>query len=195
MAGFTGAAQPSRPVGRAFSGDPEFLTPAREIELHLSFPLMASERVNRLIFGVRDGARECVAMGCFADTGHDGVLLDVEQGCLVLGRGGNVLGLEVVAPKVPIGMSQAIHVSGMIALQMLHQARDGTLPLRLEHEVDVVVHEAKGMDPDFVTAGELIEPVQVKNDVGFAIEDPLALRSALIDMVDLTALKLAKTGR
>ena len=106
-----------------------------------------------------------------------------------------MLGLEVVTPKVPIGMSQAIHIAGMIALQVLHQAGDGTLPLRLEHEVDVVVHEAKGMDPDFVAAGESIEPVQIENDVGFAIEDPLALRSALIDMVDLPALKVTNAGR
>ena len=105
-----------------------------------------------------------------------------------------MLGLEVVAPKVPIGVSQPVHIAGMIALQVLHQARDAAFPFGLKHEVDVVVHEAKGMDPDFVTAGESIKPVQVKNDVGFAIEDPLALRSTLIDMVDLPALKVTNAG-
>lgn len=134
-------------------------------------------------------------MGLFANAGHDGVLFDIEQGRLVLGRGGNVLGLEVIPPKVPIGASQAIHIAGMIALQVLHQARDAAFPFGLKHEVDVIVHEAKGMDPDFVTASESIEPVQVEDHMGFAIKDPLALRSTLIDMVDLSALKVTKAGR
>lgn len=106
-----------------------------------------------------------------------------------------MLSLEVIPPKVPIRVAQAIHIAGMVALQVLHQARVAAFPLGLQHEVDVVVHEAKCMDPDFIAAGQSIEPVQVEDDMGFAIEDPLALRSTLIDMVDLSALKITKAGR
>ena len=106
-----------------------------------------------------------------------------------------MLGLEVIPPKVPIRVSQAVHIAGMVALQVLHQARDAAFPLGLEHEVDVVVHEAKCMDPDLIAAGQPIKPVQVKDHMGFAIEDPLALRSALIDMIDLPALKVTKAWR
>ena len=106
-----------------------------------------------------------------------------------------MLGLEVIAPKVPIGVAQPVHIAGMVALQVLHQAGDAAFSLGLKHEMHVVVHEAKGMDPHFVTAGESIEPVEVKDDVGFAVKDSLALRSSLIDMVDLPALKVTNAGR
>ena len=101
----------------------------------------------------------------------------------------------MMAPKVAIGASKAVHETSMVALQMLHESRNGVLSQRFKHEVDMVGHEAKGMDPDLAAAGEGIETVQVVDQLGFAIEDTLTLGSALIDVVDLAAFEGAESGR
>ena len=61
-------------------------------------------------------------MGFLAHTGFDGILLDVEQSGLVLGGRLDVLGMEVMAPKVAIGAAKSVHETGMVALQMLHES-------------------------------------------------------------------------
>ena len=134
-------------------------------------------------------------MGFLAHPGCDGILFDVEQGGLVLGGRVNVLGLEMISPKVAIGAPKSVHETGMVALQVLHESRNGTLSQRFKHEVDVVGHEAKGMDADLATSGEGIETVQVVDQLGFAVEDALTLGAALIDVVDLAAFEGAESGR
>ena len=106
-----------------------------------------------------------------------------------------MLGLEVMTPKVAIGAPKSVHETGMVALEMLHESRNGALSQLFKHEVDVVGHEAKGMDADLATSGEGIETVQVVDQLGFAVEDALTLGAALIDVVDLAAFEGAESGR
>ena len=61
-------------------------------------------------------------MGFLAHTGFDGILFDVEQGGLILSGRLDVLGLEMMAPKVAIGAPKSVHETGMVALQMLHES-------------------------------------------------------------------------
>lgn len=103
--------------------------------------------------------------------------------------------MEVIPPKVAVGVAEAVDEAGVVALEVLHEAGDGTFALGFEHEVDVGVHEAKGVDADFVAAGEGIEAVQVEDEVGFGVEDALALGAALIDVVDLSAFEVTDAGR
>lgn len=55
-------------------------------------------------------------MGFLGHAGFDGILFDMEQGGLVLG------GRLDVTPKVAIGAPKAIHETGMVALQVLHES-------------------------------------------------------------------------
>lgn len=59
----------------------------------------------------------------------------------------------------------------------------------------MVGHEAEGVDTNLVAPGECIKAVEVEDEVGGVTEDVLALGTALVDMVDLTALEVAKAGR
>ena len=100
----------------------------------------------------------------------------------------------MVAPEVALGVAESIDVAGVEALEVLHEAGDGAAPEGFEHEMDVVGHEAKGVDADFVAAGEEVEFVEVKDRVGGAEEGFVALGSALVDVIDLAAFPVAEAG-
>jgi hypothetical protein len=78
---------------------------------------------------------------------------------------------------------------------MLHEAGNCSAAQGCEHEVDVVGHEAKGVDANLVATGEEVEPVEVEEEVVGLVEFVLALRPTLVDVKDLAALELAFPGR
>ena len=104
-------------------------------------------------------------------------------------------GVEVVAPEVALGVAESIDVAGVEALEVLHEAGDGAAPEGFEHEMDVVGHEAKGVNADFVAAGEEVEPLEVEEEVGGGVEGVLALGAALVDVEGLAAFPAAEAGR
>ena len=132
----------------------------------------------------------------FFELGGGGVAFDVKQGFAVLGLIFDEFGVKVVVPEVALGaMVEGIHVAGVLALEVLHESGDGASAEGLEHEVDVVGHEAEGVDADLVAAGEEVETIEVKDGVGGAEKGPVALGAALVDVVDLAALPVAEAGR
>ena len=64
-----------------------------------------------------------------------------------------------------------------------------------EDEVDVIGHEAEGVDADAVAAGEAIEMVEVGDELGAGAEDGLLAAAALVDVVDLAHLPVALARR
>lgn len=104
-------------------------------------------------------------------------------------------GVEVVAPEVAFGVVESIDVAGVEALEVLHEAGDGPAAEGFEHEMDVVGHEAKGVDADFVAAGEEVEALEVEEEVGGGVEGALALGAALVDVEGLAAFPAAEAGR
>ena len=122
-------------------------------------------------------------------------MLNVEQSIAILGFTLDVNSVKVVAPEVAFGAAEAVHVAGVEALEVLHESRNGTAPEGFEHEVDVVGHEAEGMDADFVAAREEVEPVEVEQEMGGGVEGVLPLGSALVDVVDVAAFPFSEAGR
>ena len=100
-----------------------------------------------------------------------------------------------MVPEVPRGVLEAVHVAGMLALKVLHEAGDGSFSQGFQQEVNMVGHEAEGMDADFVAPRQDVEPVEVDDGVSGTEEGPLALGAALVDVIDLSALPVANTGR
>jgi len=90
---------------------------------------------------------------------------------------------------------EAVHVAGVLTLEELHEPGDRTAAEGFEEQVDVIGHQAEGVDADFVATGEVIEAVEVEDEVSGADERGLALRAALVDVVDLPAFPVAKAGR
>jgi len=78
---------------------------------------------------------------------------------------------------------------------VLHEPGDGAFAKRFEEEMNMIGHEAEGVDTNLVAPGEGIEAIEIEDEVGGVTEDVLALGAALVDMVDLTALEVAKAGR
>ena len=72
---------------------------------------------------------------------------------------------------------------------------DAPLDEGFEEEVDVVGHEAEGVDADTVAAGEAIEMVEVGDELGAGAEDGLLAAAALVDVVDLAHMEVALAGR
>ena len=64
-----------------------------------------------------------------------------------------------------------------------------------KHEVDVVRHQAEGMDANAVATGEDVEAVEVAEEVFRAVEGVLALRASLVDVIDLSAFPIANPRR
>lgn len=195
MSGFARTAEPGGPVGVTGLGKVEFVTPAIKVKADLGFAFVAGKRVDRLVLGVSDGAGVGVKVGFAAESGSDGVLFDVEERGAVLAWGCNVLGVKVITPEVAFGAAEPVDEAGVLALEVLHEAGDGAFTQGLKHEMHVVGHDAEGVDADFVAAGEEIEAVEVEDDLGLGVEDALALGSALVDVVDLTAFETAQAGR
>lgn len=77
---------------------------------------------------------------------------------------------------------------------MLHELRNTAFSLGFEEEMDVVGHEAKGVNADFAAAGDAVELEEVEEEVGGLEEDVLALGAALVDVVDVAAFEVAEAG-
>ena len=91
----------------------------------------------------------------------------------------------MIAPQVAGDAHGLMNAAGVMRLQMLHQLGDAPFTQRFEDEVDVVGHEAEGMDADAVAAGQAIEAVEVADELGTGLEDSLAAAAALVDVIDL----------
>jgi hypothetical protein len=143
---------------------------------------------------VRDRAREGVLVRTFAEAGGNWILFDVEQSIAILAGAFDWFGVEVVTPEVAVGAAESVDEAGVVALEVLHQAGDAMfLASGFEHEMDMVRHEAEGVDPNLITAGEDVEAVEVVDELGLAIEDALPLGGALIDVIDVSALEGSET--
>jgi hypothetical protein len=59
----------------------------------------------------------------------------------------------------------------------------------------MIGHEAESMDADLVAPRQDVKTVEVEDGVSGTEKGPLALGAALIDVVNLPALPLAKAGR
>ena len=187
------AAEPGGPVGVARDG--EFFTPTVEVEFDAHLAAFVGEGVERIVGDVRGGARVGIKVGLFGEIRGGGILFDVEQGLGILRGVGDVFGVEVIAPEVSFGALEAVHEAGMVALQVLHEAGDGAAAEGFEHEVDMVGHEAEGVDADVVTASEQVKAIEVEEEVFGFVERVLALGTSLVDVVGLAAFPFAKAGR
>ena len=195
MGGVAAGLQPSGPVGLFVGGEVEGLAPAVQVELDGGFVAFVGDGEQGLVGGVGFGAGEIVQMGLFFELGGNGVAFDVEESFAVLGLRFDEFGVEMVVPEVALGvLVEGVHVAGVLGLEALHEARNGAFSQGFEQEMDVVGHEAKGVDADFVAAGEEVESVEVKDGVGGAEEGFVALGSALVDVIDLAAFPVAEAG-
>jgi len=136
-----------------------------------------------------------IEMGLPGEVDGTGVALDVEQRFAILGAVGDVFSVEVMVPEVAGGVLEAVHVARVLTLEELHEPGDRAAAKGLEEQVDVIGHQAEGVDADLVAAGEVVEAVEVEDEVSGADEGGLSLRAALVDVVDLPAFPVAKAGR
>jgi len=191
VAGVAGAAEPGGPVFMVG----EFFTPSGEVEADFAPVVVVFEAVVGLLGGVGGGAGIVVAVGLFDQVGGGGVLFDVEERGAVLGGGLDGLGVEMVAPEVAGESFGLMDFAGVVGLEVLHEAGDAPFGEGFEQEVDVIGHQAEGMDPDAEAAGEAVELVEVADELGAGVEDALAPAAALVDVVDLADVPVAQAGR
>ena len=189
-----GVAGGAEPIGPVREGG-EFFAPAGEVELDLGLMVMVPQGVDGLVGAVGGGAGILVKMGFFGDTGDGGVLFDVENGVAILAGGLDVFAVEMVAPHVAVDAHGLVDAAGELRLQVLHQLRDAPFSQRFEDEVDVVGHEAEGVDPDPVAAGQPVEAAEVGDELGAGLEDFLLAAAALVDVIDLADDPVALAGR
>ena len=84
--------------------------------------------------------------------------------------------------------------AGMVGLQLLHKAGNAVFAGGFDQEVDVVRHQAKGMEADMVTPGEDVNAIEVGDELVVGVEHVLLVVAALVDVVDLAALPIAESG-
>ena len=78
---------------------------------------------------------------------------------------------------------------------MLHHLRDPPFPQRFKDEMDVVGHEAEGVDADAIAAGEAIKPVEVRDELSAGREDSLPAAASLVDMINFAHFPVALARR
>ena len=191
MAGVAGAAEPFGPVFVVG----EFFAPAGEVEADFALVVAVFEAVVGLLGSVGGGAGIVIDMGLFDHIGGGGILFDVEESGAVLGGGLDGFGVEVMAPEVAGESFGLVDFAGVVGLEVLHEAGDAPFGEGFEQEVDVIGHQAEGVDTDAEAAGEAIELVEVADEMGAGVEDALASASALIDVVDLADVPVTQAGR
>ena len=177
-------------------GEVEGLVPSVQVELDGGFVAFVGDGEQGLVRGVGFGAGEIVQMGLFFELGGDRVAFDVEESFAILGLGFDEFGVEMVVPEVALGvLVEGVHVAGVLGLEALHESRNGAFAQGFEQEMDVVGHEAEGVDADAVAAGEAIEAVEVADELGTRLEDSLAAAAALVDVIELPDGPVALLGR
>lgn len=93
----------------------------------------------------------------------------------------------MVLPKMAVGLMLEEYLAGMLRLEVAHEVGDATFAERFEDEMDVVGHQAEGVNADFVAASESVESVEIGEELGLGMEDALAAIAALVDVVDAAA--------
>ena len=58
--------------------------------------------------------------------------------------------------------------------------------------MDVVGHQTEGVDADFVTPREPVEPVEVGEELELGMEDAPTAVASLVDVVDAAAFEIAE---
>ena len=185
VGGVDGLVEPELPVD-GLAGRGELLLPAFEVEADVgeTFAVFDFE-----VWGVAEvggGAGVGIVAGMFGEAGADGVLFDVKHGGAVVG-GAQGQGTEVVFPQVAVGTLGEQNFAGMLRLEVAHEVGDAAFAEGFEDEVDVVGHQAEGVNTDFVAARETVEPVEIGEELGLGMEDALAAVAALVDVIDAAA--------
>jgi len=76
-----------------------------------------------------------------------------------------------------------IEHSGILAVQALEQAGKGFLFLGNQNQMDVIGHEAVGLDGDAVVAGEFPQQIEVEQAIFLTEKDLLAVVAPLRDVM------------
>ena len=93
----------------------------------------------------------------------------------------------MVFPEVTVGLMLEEYLAGMLRLEVAHEVGDATFAERFEDEMDVVGHQAEGVNADFVAASESVESVEIGEELGLGMEDALTTIAALVDVIDAAA--------
>lgn len=189
VGGIDGLVEPELPVDRLFGGGELFL-PAFQVEAYMSEALTVMDFGVCGVAEMGGGAGVGVVASALGKAGANGILFDIEHGGAVVG-GAERQGPEVVLPEVAVGLMLEEYLAGMLRLEVAHEVRDASFAERFEDEMDVVGHQAEGVNSDFVAASEAIEPVQIGEELGLGMEDALAAIAALVDVVDAAAFECA----
>jgi len=195
MSGIAWTPQPRRPIDTASLREFELFAPTIEMEFHLRSMTFVGDGEKRLVGNVSRSAGVCVEVGLLVRIARHGIALNVKQGLAVLRAALDEFRVEMVMPEVAGGMVEAVDVSRMLALEKLHEARNGTAAEWFEHEVDMVRHEAECVNSYFVATGQDVETIEIEDGVGGADEGRLALGAALVDVVNLSAFPFADARR
>ena len=185
------AAQPIGPV--LVRG--EFFAPAGEVEANFARAVVVLEPMMGEVSAVGWGARIVVKMGLFGNARGRRILFDVKDGRPVLARRTDGFAVKMIAPQVAGDAHILMHATGVVRLQVLHHLRDTPFGPRLEDEMNVVGHEAEGVDADAVPAGQAIELVEERDKLGPSLKDALLAASPLVDVINLAHFPIALTRR
>lgn len=171
------------------SGRTELFLPALEVEADVGEAFAMVDLGVGQVGEVSGGAGVGVVGGAGGESGPDRVLFDVAEGGAVMG-GAERPSAVVMFPQVAIGFAEKQDFAGMLRLEVAHEIGDAAFPGRLEDEMDVIGHQAEGMDADAVAARETVEAVEIGEELGLGLEDALALVATLIDVIGTAAFEV-----
>ena len=169
-------------------------TPAVEVEVDGGLVGSVADGDGGGVGGVSGGAGIGVLGGGSDESGGQGIAFGVNQGVAIVTGGLDAVDAEAVFPEVAIALLGAVDPAGMVGLELLHEAGNAIPTSRFEDEVDVVGHEAEGVDADGVAPGKHVKALKVDEELDFGVEDRLTVVAALVDMVDLATLPIAQSG-
>lgn len=171
-----------------------FELPAGEVEVDGGLEVAVADGGSGGVGDVGGGGGVGVFVRLADESGGEGIAFDVEHGGAVVARGLDALDAEAILPEVAVALLGAVDPAGMVGLELLHEAGDAVGAGGFEEEMDVIGHEAEGVDADGVAFGEEAESLEVGDELDFGEEDLLAVVAALVDVVDLAALPVAAAG-
>ncbi len=169
-------------------------TPAVEVEVDGGLVGSVTDDGGGGVGGVSGGAGIGVLSGGSDESGGQGIAFGVDQGVAIVAGGLDPVDTEAVFPKVAVALLRAVDPAGMVGLELLHEAGDAIATGRFKDEVDVVGHEAEGMDADGVASSQHVKALEVDEELDFGVENRLLVIAALVDMVDLATLPISQAG-
>ena len=191
VGGVDGLVETELPVDGLVIRRGELLLPAFQVEADVGEAFAVMDFGVRGVAEMGRGAGVGVVGGALGEAGADGVLFDVEHGGAVMG-GAQRQGAEVVFPEVAVGLVLEEDLAGVLRLEVAHEVGDAAFAKRFEDEMDVVGHQAEGVNADFVAASQAVEAVEIGEELGLGIEYSLAAIAALVDVIDAAAFEGAK---